>query len=258
MKSPMPDGRPTTAGEPPTGVLRRAALILDVFATRARTPRGGLTLTQIASATGLPQASVHRALEQLVTLGWLRRDGMEYRLGMRLAELGAAAVGDDELRLAALPSLRWLHQMTGCVIHLGVLDGDAVEYLERIGGEDVPEIRSRAGSRHPARRTAIGTALLALESRGPSDDPEIDRIRESRLASRRDGCLPGYACLAAPIGPPGHGRAAAVSVFGVADRVESDRQIRHCLQSAAAAIWQRLNAPAATRRSGCSPARARA
>lgn len=250
MNSPTQSGPVPAAGHPPTGVLRRAALILDVFAARAGALPAGLTLTQISSATGLPQASVHRALEQLVTLGWLRRDGMEYRLGMRLAELGSAAVGDDDLRLAALPSLRWLHQKTGCVVQLGVLDGDEVEYLERIGGETVPEIRTRVGSRTPARRSTIGTALLALDTSGTSGDPEIVRIRESRLAFQRDGCLQGYSCLAAPIGPQGHARAAAVSVFGVAERVERDRQVRHSLQSAAAAIWHRLNAPAAPRPHG--------
>lgn len=248
MSSPIPGEQ--DSGHPPTGVLRRAALILDVFATRTRTRPGGLNLTQVAVATGLPQASVHRALEQLVALGWLRRDGMEYCLGLRLAELGSAAVHDDALRLAALPSLRWLHHQTGCIVQLGVLDGDEVVYLERIGGESVPAIKTRVGSRTPARRSTIGTALLALDSPPSVVDLEIVRVRESRIAYKRDGCLEGFACLAAPIGPQGRSRAAAVSVFGAAQRVDHDRQVRTSLQSAAATIWQRLNAPAVPPSSG--------
>lgn len=231
-------------GQPPTGVLRRAARILDVFAAKAGTSPAGLTLTQVVVATGLPQASVHRALEQLVALDWLRREGMEYRLGMRMVELGSVAVDADALRLAALPSLRWLHQQTGCIVQLGVLDGDDVVYLERIGGESLPAIKTRAGSRTPARQSTIGTALLALESAPSVVDLAIVRVRESRIAYKRDGCLEGFACLAAPIGPQGYGRPAAISVFGSARRVDNEQQVRIPLQSAAAAIWQRLNAPA--------------
>lgn len=50
------------------------------------------------------------------------------------------------LRQAALPSLRWLHHNTGFVVHLGVLDGTDVVYLEKIGGESIPDIQSRVGS----------------------------------------------------------------------------------------------------------------
>lgn len=245
MNSREPGGH--DPGRPPIGVLRRAARILDVFAAEAGTSPAGLTLTQVALVTGLPQASVHRTLEQLVALDWLRREGMRYRLGMRMVELGSAAVNDDALRLAALPSLRWLHQQTGCIVQLGVLDGDDVVYLERIGGESVSAIKTRAGSRMPARQSTIGTALLALASSPCVVDLEVMRVRESRIAYKRDGCLEGFACLAAPIGPQGYGRAAAISVFGPARRVDNEQRVRIPLQSAAAAIWQRLNAPATPR-----------
>lgn len=228
-------------GAPPSGVLRRAALILDVFTAKTASRSSGLNLTQIVSATGLPQASVHRTLEQLVTLGWLRREGMQYRLGMRLAELGSAAVDDDALRLAALPSMRWLHQQTRSVVQLATLDGDEVVCLERIGGESVPAIKTRVGSRMPARHSTIGAALLSLEPGGRDTDLDILHVRESRIAYRRDGCLEGFACLAAPIGPAGRSHAAALSVFGVAQQIADDEQVRRWVQTAAAAIWRRLN-----------------
>lgn len=242
MSASLPDDQ--SAGQPPTGLLRRAARILDVFAERTGTSPGGLNLTQVAVATGLPQASVHRALEQLVSLGWLRREGMEYRLGMRLAELGSAAVNNDALRLAALPVLRRLHQQTGCIVQLGVLEGDEVMYLERIGGESVPAIKTRVGSRMPAKRSTIGAALLALDSPPSAVDRDIASVRQSRIVYSRGGCLEGFACLAVPVGPEGRSRAAAISLFGRAQRIDNNRPIRASLQSAAATVWQRLNAPA--------------
>lgn len=232
---------------PPGGVLRRAALILDVFAAQTASCSTGRNLTQIVFATGLPQASVHRTLEQLVALGWLSREGMQYRLGMRLAELGSAAVNDDALRLAALPSMRWLHLQTRCVVQLATLDGDEVVYLERVGGESVPAIKTRVGSRIPARQSTIGAALLSLEPGDSAAELDIASVRNSRIAYRRDGCLEGFACIAAPIGPYGRSQAAAISVFGTAQRVADDVQIRRWLQAAAATIWQRLNTASGVR-----------
>ncbi len=112
--------------EGPTGTLQRAAVILDVFEGADR-----LNLSQIVAATGLPRTSVHRALEQLVALRWVYREGMDYQLGMRMIELGAAAAQQNALRRAALPSLRRLHQLTGCVVHLAVRDGSEAVYLEK-------------------------------------------------------------------------------------------------------------------------------
>jgi DNA-binding IclR family transcriptional regulator len=88
----------------------------------------------------LPLSSVHRALEQLVALRWVHRHGKDYRLGMRIIELGSAASQQNVLRRAALPSLHWLHRVTGCIVHLGVLDGDEVVYLEKVGGELVTRV----------------------------------------------------------------------------------------------------------------------
>ena len=116
--------------EGPTGTLQRAAVILDALENV-----GQMNLSQVAAATGLPRTSVHRALEQLVALRWVSRDGMDYRLGLRMIVLGAAAAHQDELRRAALPTLQWLHRVSGCVVHLGIRDDTEAVHLETIGGE---------------------------------------------------------------------------------------------------------------------------
>ncbi|WP_280348680.1 IclR family transcriptional regulator [Nocardia neocaledoniensis] len=230
--------RPHRSGDTPTGVLRRAALILDAFDGADR-----LNLSQIVAATGLPQSSAHRLLEHLVTLQWIRRDHMDYRLGLRVIELGARAVQQNSLRRAALPSLRWLHQRTGCVVHLGVLDGADVVYLEKVGGELVPGIRSRVGGRAPAHSSTIGKALLAVDGSAHTGSPDIRRVRESRIAYGREQCMKGFSCAAAPIGRIAHEGAAAVSVFGSAAKIGVDNQLRLAVQTAAADIWRRVNAP---------------
>ena len=112
----------------PSAVIDRVSLVLDAFDGPGR-----LTLAQIVRRTGLPRSSAHRMLERLVQLRWLRRSGRDYELGMRLVELGSLAVHQDRLHRAAIPLLHDLHRATGLVVHLAVLDGSDVVYLEKIG-----------------------------------------------------------------------------------------------------------------------------
>lgn len=114
--------------ETPTAVIDRISLVLDAFDGPGR-----LTLAQIVRRTGLPRSSAHRMLERLVQLRWLRRSGRDYELGMRLVELGSLAVHQDRLVRAATPLLAELHRATGLVVHLAVLDGSDVVYLDKVG-----------------------------------------------------------------------------------------------------------------------------
>ena len=78
------------AVETPSAVIDRVSLVLDAFDGPGR-----LNLAQIVRRTGLPRSSAHRLLERLVALRWLRRNGRDYELGMRLVELGSLAVHQD-------------------------------------------------------------------------------------------------------------------------------------------------------------------
>lgn len=135
------------SSETPSAVIDRISLVLDSFDGPGR-----LTLAQIVRRTGLPRSSAHRMLERLVALRWLRRDGRDYELGMRLVELGSLALHQDRIHRAAIPLLRDLHRATGLVVHLAVLDGSDVVYLEKIG-EQMGQ-RSRPGSAGVSRPTA--------------------------------------------------------------------------------------------------------
>src|ERR1700734_220570 len=135
----------------PSAVIDRISLVLDAFEGPGR-----LTLAQIVRRTGLPRSSAHRMLERLVQLRWLRRSGRDYELGMRLVELGSLAVHQDRLVRAASPLLGELHRATGLVVHLAVLDGGDVVYLEKVGDRFASAIPTRVGGRQPAHCTAVG------------------------------------------------------------------------------------------------------
>ncbi|CDO10949.1 IclR family transcriptional regulator [Mycolicibacterium cosmeticum] len=234
--------------ETPSAVIDRISLVLDAFDGPGR-----LTLAQIVRRTGLPRSSAHRMLERLVHLRWLRRDGRDYELGMRLVELGSLAVHQDRIHRAAIPLLRDLHRATGLVVHLAVLDGADVVYLEKIGGQMVTAIPTRVGGRQPAHCTAVGKAILADS---PSAQVDLDRrrtrfsigsshqlaaelakVRAHGVAFEREESLPGFGCVAAPIGPAG-AAVAAVSVCGPMNRMSFDQKLTAPVRMTAMGIWR--------------------
>jgi len=238
----------TRAEETPSAVIDRVSLVLDVFEGCAR-----LSLADIVRRTGLPRSSAHRILERLVHLRWLRRDGRDYELGMRLVELGSLAIHQDRIHRAAIPSLRELHRATGLVVHLAVLDGSDVVYLEKIGGQLVAAIPTRVGGRQPAHCTAVGKAILADNPSATVDlnarktrfsigterqlSDELTKVRAHGVAFEREESLPGFGCVAAPIGPTG-AAVAAVSVCGPMNRMTFDQRLVAPVRMTAMGIWR--------------------
>ncbi|KUI37940.1 IclR family transcriptional regulator [Mycobacterium sp. IS-1590] len=241
----------TTTVETPSAVLDRVSLVLDAFDGPGR-----LTLAQIVRRTGLPRSSAHRMLERLVQLRWLRRNGRDYELGMRLVELGSLAVHQDRLHRAAVPLLHDLHRATGLVVHLAVLDGADVVYLEKIGDGLGAAIPTRVGGRHPAHCSAVGKAMLAsmsnldcnaidLTSRRTKYSigspvqlrTELAKVRSHGIAFDREEALTGFGCVAAPIGGQGEA-AAAVSVCGPMNRMMFDQRLVAPVRMTAMAVWR--------------------
>ncbi|OMB93535.1 IclR family transcriptional regulator [Mycobacterium colombiense] len=245
----------TTESAAPTAVIDRISLVLDAFDGPGR-----LTLAQIVRRTGLPRSSAHRMLERLVQLRWLRRNGRDYELGMRLVELGSLAVHQDRLVRAAGPLLGELHRATGLVVHLAVLDGADVVYLEKIGDQMAGVIPTRVGGRQPAHCTAIGKAILAYEgedahrtgqvgpqarltkysiSTTPQLAAELAKVRAHGVAFEREESLLGFGCVAAPIGGPGEA-VAAVSVCGPMNRMRFDQRLAAPVRMTAMGIWRNV------------------
>lgn len=240
----------------PSAVIDRVSLVLDAFDGPGR-----LTLAQIVRRTGLPRSSAHRMLERLVQLRWLRRSGRDYELGMRLVELGSLAVHQDRLHRAATPLLHELHRATGLLIHLAILDGTDVVYLEKVGDQLASAVPTRVGGRHPAHCTAVGKAILAagggegIEAFGGHPLPrktkfsiatpnqlreELTKVRARGVAFDREEALSGFGCVAAAIGNPGEA-IGAVSVCGPLHRIAFDQRLIAPVRMSAMKIGRRMD-----------------
>src|SRR5829696_4142322 len=136
--------------------LTRALDLLDHLADAG----GRATLSELAAASGLPAASVHRLLATLVAQGHVRREaGRRYALGPRLVRLGDV-VG---------PVLRELVAATGESANLAGLDGDAAVYLAQAASPHPMRMFTEIGRRVPLHATGVGKALLAAMAPDAAD-----------------------------------------------------------------------------------------
>ncbi|GII29167.1 IclR family transcriptional regulator [Planotetraspora mira] len=267
---------PTTPArrELPLSMVERMTLIMDAFAGRSTR----LTLEDVARSTHLPRSTAHRILDQLVRLDWLDHTSFGYSLGRRALGLGGRNGSHGEIREAAAPLLHNLQIKTGMVVHLAVLDGSDVFYLDKVGGRFALSVPSRVGGRAPAHSTALGKAILAwlepeqvealvgrsisrLTSRTIGDigtlHQELNRIRQRRgLAFERGECFPNIACVAAAI--RGHeGPVASISLVGDA-RMPLEKVaplVVDAARQASLAFFPDLDSPRRSRRARRAPDR---
>ncbi|EHR58974.1 IclR family transcriptional regulator [Saccharomonospora cyanea] len=165
-----------TSDTPPVTSLDRALLVLETVATAG--PEG-LPLGEIAARTGINKGSVHRLLRGLAYREYVTRDGEDrnYVLGEALRRIVRTFGAGDNLPLLFRPLLLELSRRTEELVHLGVLDGRRVVYLDKIEPERSVRVWSRVGRRAHIATTALGRALVA--SAPPSDSLMTSYVEEA-------------------------------------------------------------------------------
>ena len=99
----------------------------------------------------------------MTTHGFLEKaEGSDLKLGTKLFELGELASRQRKLREVALPYMADLRQVSRQTVHLAVLVGTEVMYVEIVRSRDAPRMPSEVGGRLPAHAAGVGKALLAF------------------------------------------------------------------------------------------------
>ena len=139
--------------------VRNAARVLRAFSRAGQE----LGVTELSRQLGLGKSTVHRLVTTLTAERLLERGSTpgRYRLGLVLYELGSRVTEHVDLHQAALPVLTTLRHETGEMVHVAVLDGLEVVYVERLESHNLLPIFRQVGHRLPAHWTSSGKILLA-------------------------------------------------------------------------------------------------
>jgi DNA-binding IclR family transcriptional regulator len=238
-------------------VLGKSRLILEAFSAED----DSLSLTELVRRTGVAKATLYRLAQELLQWGLLERAGTDYRLGLRLFEIGQRVPRQRILREAALPYMEDLLLSTHETIHFAVRDGVDVLYIEKIIVHRGLRQQSRVAGRLPLHCTATGRILLAFSA--PDLFAEVVRaglapltrhtirsvavleellkqVRQNSLATEFEETRLGYASVAVPVHGPGGALVGALSITAPTSRMDVPRLTAR-LRTAAAGINRELN-----------------
>lgn len=139
-------------------MLTRVVRVLDAFDSDS--PELGVS--DIARRAGVPLATAHRLVAELVDYGFLERSvDRRMRIGYRMWELAARSSQALALREAAMPFMEDLHAAIRQHTQLAVLRDDEVLFVERLSARDAVVNVTRIAGRLPAHACSSGLVLLA-------------------------------------------------------------------------------------------------
>jgi len=159
----------TRESEGRRSVLGRAFDILDCFAEEPHQ-----TIAGLCDRTGLPPATVHRMLANLVEWGAVERSARgEYCLGMRLWRLGWGVPSAREVRDLARPFMVDLYAATREIVVLASRDDDRLLLVDQIAGQR----SGNAWRSERRRRVRLGVLAPGLVVLAHLPIPEVRRLR---------------------------------------------------------------------------------
>jgi DNA-binding IclR family transcriptional regulator len=225
----------------------------------------GLTLAECSASLGYSKPTTHRILRTLAARGFLRVDADRglYTLGPTNLRLGMSFLEQLDIRTEALPVLSELGERTGETVHLGVLDGSDVIYIEKIESTHAVRMFSRIGHTMPAYSTGIGKAILAhlqpdeLEQALPEQlepktaatitdhDLLVSHLAEIRSRGYSTDDVEnedGIRCVGAPVFDHSGRACAGISIAGPESRVTAQRfpELGELVSEAAMSVSRRI------------------
>ncbi|TFD52278.1 IclR family transcriptional regulator [Cryobacterium frigoriphilum] len=244
----------------------KALSLLSAFGAEADT---GIGVSELARRSHLSKSTAFRLLGMLERNGAVERAGTNYRLGPLLHSLGSQVYSPahDNIRNALTPYLMELYETAHQTVHLAVLHGTDVIYLNKLFGHRPLRSPSRIGGRVPAYCTGVGKVLLAynfenteltlarpLSAWTPKTITDPDKFRAALAKIRAEGIgyddeesVLGLSCVAAPILGPNGKPIAALSISGQTGKFSPASQA-HTLRKVCFAASRALAATAKTPR----------
>ncbi|MBC8718650.1 MULTISPECIES: IclR family transcriptional regulator [Brucella/Ochrobactrum group] len=168
--------------------LEKSLSIIELLAIKP----DGLSVSSIAHEVNQPASGVHRTLNELIRLGYVRQvqNQGDYALTMKLAALGVGFLGRTGVGDIAQPILDRLAQISGELIRLSVIDGDDLIWVAVAQG-------ATSGLRYDPGQEQGVVVHLASSAGGQawlsamSDEEALERVARQGLVDQSKPCGPG-------------------------------------------------------------------
>lgn len=203
-----------SSGPAPIEAIERALVLLDDL---SQAGAGGSTLAEICTRVGMNKSTAYRALTTMRGRGYVQQDPDSgvYSLGPAALTLSSRYFEGDGLFTSMHPALVALSRETDELIHLGVMRGGQVVYLDKVEPVRTIRVWSDIGRAVPVALTSLGRAILAftgverqqLDAYLTEDElPRAEQLWEMICFAREHGHAyeveeyePGIACLGVPL-----------------------------------------------------------
>lgn len=222
--------------------LERAFQILEQLSGHP----GGMQITKLAEETNLSKSTVHRLLQTLITLKYVKQDSESerYTIGYRALYLSRNLIHSSAIIAQAKPLLQQLVEALNETVHLCIEEYEEVVYVDKIEANQTFRMSSRIGSRAPMYCTGVGKMILSGRTDEEIQDimtriafikkteqtilskealvEEIQVIRRQGYAIDNIENENGIRCIAVPIRDFSGQIVASFSISGPSDRITID------------------------------------
>jgi len=205
-------------------------------------------IAEIGKQLNMGLSTVRRILTTLGTRGYIikNKKTKNYRLGIKLFELGFKVQSTKHLIRSTRPYLRKLSKITNETANLAILEGKEVIYLDTVRSSEVLKTEIIPGTRTPAHCTALGKVLFAylprsefnylfnmneklvsLTSNSISSLDELKdilkEVKKKGYAIDKEEYKLGINCMGVPVFDKERKAIAAISTTGPASRFTIDK-----------------------------------
>lgn len=244
----MPKSRAATPADPsiphyPIESVDNALKVLLLLGERNE-----LRLTEVSEYLEVAASTAHRLLAMLQYRGFVRQNPRtkSYGPGSALTGVAFAILQRFDVRSALRPLLENINAELRETVHLGILDGSTVRFIDSIESPHAVRVASRLGRSMPASCTSMGKAMLAqlttaelhailpteelevLTSRSVSTrsqlEAELAMIRKKGYAVSRGESEDGVSSVAVALSSANAPARLAITVAAPSSRMSADDQ----------------------------------
>lgn len=223
--------------------IDKAILVLEAVCDSEEPVR----FTDLVARLKLPKSTAHRLLTTLLDQGLVRYDPEEQRYspGYRLLSLAQRTWAGMDIPRAAKDYMQRLLHEAGETVHLAVIDGHEIIYIDKLESPKTVRLYSAIGKRGPVYCTGVGKAILAYLNPERQDEiiehtkfhrhtantlSDARALRQALADIKVRGCAldmeeheEGIRCVAAPIFNFRGEVVAGISITSVASRMTTAR-----------------------------------